>query len=81
MANGMAALAKTTARKAGRDAATAVLEHGGGIGKAKPGWKRAAKGFRGLRFHDLRHQAITEIAEAAASDTTLMAVAGECPAV
>lgn len=53
MAHGMAALAKTTARKAGRDAAGAVLEHGGGIGKAKPGWKRAAKLFRGLRLQDL----------------------------
>ncbi|MBV9745748.1 MAG: site-specific integrase [Acidobacteriia bacterium] len=29
-----------------------------------------------LRFHDLRHQAITELAEAGASDATLMAVAG-----
>jgi integrase len=29
-----------------------------------------------LRFHDLRHQAITEMAEAGASDATLMGVAG-----
>lgn len=29
-----------------------------------------------LRFHDLRHQAITELAEAGASDATLMALAG-----
>jgi integrase len=29
-----------------------------------------------LRFHVLRHQAITELAEAGASDATLMAVAG-----
>jgi integrase len=28
----------------------------------------------GLRFHDLRHQAITEMAEAGVSDATLMAV-------
>jgi integrase len=33
----------------------------------------------GLRFHDLRHQAITEMAEAGASDATLMAVAGHMP--
>ena len=39
-------------------------------------WKRAAAPFQGLRFHDLRHQAITEMAEAGASDATLMAVAG-----
>lgn len=32
--------------------------------------------IRGMRFHDLRHQAITEMAEAGASDATLMAVAG-----
>jgi integrase len=30
----------------------------------------------GLRFHDLRHQAITELAEVGASDGTLMALAG-----
>ncbi len=30
----------------------------------------------GFRFHDLRHQAITEMAEAGASDATLMALAG-----
>lgn len=29
----------------------------------------------GFRFHDLRHQAVTELAEAGASDT-LMAIAG-----
>jgi integrase len=57
-------------------AARAALEAGGGIGRAKAAWKRAAKSFRGLRFHDLRHQAITELAEAGASDATLMAVAG-----
>src|SRR5262245_31626114 len=32
--------------------------------------------LRGLRLHDLRHQAITAMAEAGASDATLMAVAG-----
>ena len=32
--------------------------------------------FVGFRFHDLRHQAITELAEGGASDATLMAVAG-----
>jgi len=33
-------------------------------------------GLRGFRFHDLRHQAITELAEGGASDATLMAIAG-----
>ena len=32
--------------------------------------------FSGLRFHDLRHQAITELAESQASDQTIMAIAG-----
>lgn len=32
--------------------------------------------FHGLRFHDLRHQAITELAENGASDATLMSLAG-----
>jgi integrase len=30
----------------------------------------------GLRFHDLRHQAITELSEGQASDETIMAIAG-----
>jgi len=32
--------------------------------------------FRGLRFHDLRHCAITCLAESGASDSTIMAIAG-----
>jgi len=32
--------------------------------------------FSGLRFHDLRHHAITELAESQASDQTIMAIAG-----
>ena len=30
----------------------------------------------GLRFHDLRHHAVTELAESQASDSTIMAIAG-----
>ena len=30
----------------------------------------------GLRFHDLRHHAITELAESQTSDQTIMAIAG-----
>lgn len=33
-------------------------------------------GMKGYRFHDLRHQAITELAEGRASDATIMTVAG-----
>ena len=37
---------------------------------------REAAGLQGFRFHDLRHTAITELAEAGAPDATLMALAG-----
>jgi integrase len=33
-------------------------------------------GLAGLRFHDLRHQAITELAEGGLSDQTIMSIAG-----
>ncbi len=33
-------------------------------------------GLSGFRFHDLRHQAVTEMAEKGASDATIMALAG-----
>ena len=69
-------LIRETARQVGRVAAREVLESGRGIHGGKAAWKRAAAPLRGLRFHDLRHQAITEMAEAGASDATLMAVAG-----
>jgi hypothetical protein len=32
--------------------------------------------LHGLRFHDLRHHAITELAESQASERTIMAIAG-----
>jgi integrase len=34
----------------------------------------------GLRFHDLRHHAVTELAESQASDQTIMAIAGHVSA-
>ena len=39
-------------------------------------WKRAAAQLPGLRFHDLRHLAITKLAESEASDATIMSIAG-----
>lgn len=69
-------LVRETARRVGREAAHQALESGKGLRGAIAAWKRAAAPIRGLRFHDLRHQAITEMAEAGASDATLMAVAG-----
>ena len=35
-----------------------------------------AAGLKGLRFHDLRHQAITELGESGLSDQTIMSIAG-----
>ena len=69
-------LVRETARRAGREAAQAAIDSGGGLRAGLAAWRRAAAPFRGLRFHDLRHQAITEMAEAGASDATLMAVSG-----
>jgi len=41
-------------------------------------WRKLTKaaGLPGLRFHDLRHHAITELAESQVSDQTIMAIAG-----
>jgi len=36
----------------------------------------AAAGLEGLRFHDMRHQCITELAEKGHADQTIMAIAG-----
>ena len=65
-----------TAKRVGREAAQQALKQEQSIQAAIAAWKRATAPIRGLRFHDLRHQAITEMAEAGASDATLMAVAG-----
>jgi integrase len=70
------ALVAETARRAGMEAARKALEASEGFRGARAAWKRAAAPIKGLRFHDLRHQAITELAEAGASDATLMALAG-----
>ena len=56
----------------------------GHIDPEKPmtGWRTAWRsltkkaGLKGLRFHDLRHQAITELAETGLSDQTIMSIAG-----
>jgi integrase len=45
-------------------------------------WKKAwgklttKAGLKGLRFHDLRHHSITELAESSASEQTIKAIAG-----
>ncbi len=64
-----------------------ALPHAEGYSKPDPtrpmqGWRSAWRsltkeaGLKGLRFHDLRHHAITELAESLTSDQTIMAIAG-----
>lgn len=69
-------LVMETARRVGREAARQALDAKCGLRAAIAALKRAAAPVEGLRFHDLRHQAITEMAETGASDATLMALAG-----
>ena len=69
-------LVKETAKQAGRRAAQSALASDSSLSRAKASYKRAAQVVSHLRFHDLRHQAITELAEAGAPDATLMALAG-----
>jgi integrase len=46
------------------------------LGKA---WRklRGKARLKGLRFHDLRHHAVTELAESGASEQTILAIAGQ----
>ena len=44
--------------------------------KCKTDMKDVRSPLHGLRFHDLRHHAITELAESVASDQTIMSIAG-----
>jgi len=45
-------------------------------------WRRLTEeaGLRGFRFHDLRHHAITELAESSTSEQTIMSIAGHVSA-
>lgn len=70
------ALVKETGRRAGREAAREAFGTGLGFRGALAAWRRAAAPFHGLRFHDLRHLAITKLAESEASDQTIMSIAG-----
>ena len=66
-----------------------LFPHAEGFSKPDPtqpmwrgGWRTAWRnisreaGLKGLRFHDLRHHAITELAESDASDQTIRSIAG-----
>jgi integrase len=67
---------KETGRRAGKEAAREALESHRGLRAAIVAWKRAAASLAGLRFHDMRHLAITKLAESEASDQTIMSIAG-----
>ncbi len=47
-----------------------------GNSECKADLKKVKSPLAGLRFHDLRHHAITELAESQVSDQTIMAIAG-----
>lgn len=67
---------KEAGRRAGRQAAKQAVEAGQGWRAALAAWRRASAPFRGLRFDDLRHLAITKLAESEASDQTITSIAG-----
>ena len=70
------ALIQEAALQAGRHAASASLATSRSIARAKAAWKLAASAYKGFRFHDLRHQAVTEMTEASAPDSVIQALAG-----
>ncbi len=70
------ALVRETGKRAGREAAGEALSARKGLRGAIRAWRRAAAPFAGLRFHDLRHLAITKLAESQASDQTIMSISG-----
>lgn len=69
-------LRKAAARHAGRQAADEALKARRGLRAAIKAWRTAAATFAKLRFHDLRHTAVTALAESGASDETVMSISG-----
>ena len=67
------ALRAEAAKRAGNLAVKAATLSGADEERAR---ERAMKPFLNFRFHDLRHQAITEMAENGVADATLKAIAG-----
>ena len=72
-------LIDATATRAGKEAAEAAAKTPGSI-DPEEARRKAMVAFKGdtgrLRFHDMRHQAITELAEMGASSATIEALAG-----
>jgi len=64
---------KETALRSGAEAAQAAVVEGRDPEGAK---RKASAPFAGFRFHDLRHQAVTELAESGASDAKIMGLTG-----
>ncbi len=62
----------------GKDVAGAGYDLGSPMKTWRTAWRSltAKAGMKGLRFHDLRHHAITQLAEKGVPDQTLMAIAG-----
>ena len=69
-------LVRETARRAGTSAAAGALRSGAPPETIESERKKAVGRFAGFRFHDLRHCAITKLAESGASDQTIMSLSG-----
>jgi integrase len=69
-------LVKETAKRAGNLAHGSAVAAGAVPESAETERKKAMAAIAGLRFHDLRHCAITRLAESEASDQTIMSIAG-----
>lgn len=69
-------LVKETAKRAGDLAYNGAVAAGAMPETAETERQKAIAAFAGLRFHDLRHCAITRLAESEASDQTIMSIAG-----
>jgi integrase len=67
---------KETAKRAGDLAHGSAIAAGAPTESADAEQKKAMAAFTGLRFHDLRHCAITRLAESEASNQTIMSIAG-----
>ena len=66
-------LVKATAKRAGDSAAEEASKAGTDPEAAR---RSAMKPFTGFRFHDLRHQSITEMAEAGVPEAAMQSIAG-----
>jgi integrase len=69
-------LVKATAERAGKLAHASAVAGGAPLESAETDRTKAMAALTGLRFHDLRHCAITRLAESEASDQTIMSIAG-----